>query len=114
VAGYYTLAAGSIGVTCLPEVLRKKLPKHPVPTIHLGRLAVDLAFRGRRLGETLLMHALRAALNLADKLGVYAVNVWAIDENARTFYTHFGFLPLEDDPQHLYMPLETVATLVGS
>src|SRR5262249_45560900 len=61
VAGYYTLAAGAFDVGCLPEAVRKKLPKHPVPTVHLGRLAVDQAFRGRRLGETLLFHALHAA-----------------------------------------------------
>src|SRR5438876_4117406 len=45
VAGYYTLAAGSFDVSCLPEAERKKLPKLPVPTVHLGKLAVDLAFR---------------------------------------------------------------------
>ena len=37
VAGYYTLAAGSFDVSCLPAAVRKKLPQHPLPTVHLGR-----------------------------------------------------------------------------
>jgi len=48
VAGYCTLASGNIDVSILPESERKKFPKHPLPTIHLGRLAVDVAYRGRR------------------------------------------------------------------
>jgi GNAT superfamily N-acetyltransferase len=108
VAGYYTLAASSVEVNCLPEATRKKLPRHPVPTIHLGRLAVDQAFRGKRLGETLLFHALRAALDLSKQLGAFAVDVWAIDDAARAFYLKYGFLPLEDAPLHLYLPMATV------
>ena len=109
VAGFYTLAAGSIGVSILPASIRKKLPKHPVPTIHLGRLAVDKAYRGQRLGETLLLHALKAALELSESLGAYAVDVWAIDNEAREFYLKYGFLALEDEPLHLYLSMATVA-----
>src|SRR5438105_5045803 len=107
VAGYYTLAAGSIALDCLPIAERKKLPKHPVPTIHLGRLAVDVAFRGRGLGVTLLLHALRAALQLSEKLGAFAVEVWAIDDAARAFYAKYGFIALQDEAFHLYLPLKT-------
>jgi GNAT superfamily N-acetyltransferase len=114
VAGYYTLAAGAFDVSCLPEAARKKLPKHPIPTVHLGRLAVDQTFRGQRLGETLLFHALRAALELSEKLGAFAIDVWALDEEARTFYQKYGFLLLEDDPLHLYLPMQTVAAMFGS
>ncbi len=63
VAGYYTLAAGAFDLGCLPPKDLKKLPKHPVPTVHLGRLAVDLAFRGKRLGETLLFHSRRCSVH---------------------------------------------------
>ena len=67
VAGYYTLAAGSFDVSCLPAAEHKKWPRHPLPTVHLGRLAVDRACRGKRLGETLLFHALHAALGLSEQ-----------------------------------------------
>jgi GNAT superfamily N-acetyltransferase len=111
VAGYYTLAAGSFDVSCLPAAVRKKLPKHPIPTIHLGRLAVDLTCRGQRLGETLLFHALRAALDMSKKVGAYAVDLWAIDDEARAFYLKYGFLPMEDNTLHLHLPMATIAAL---
>lgn len=113
VAGYYTLAAGSVGVSCLTETVRKKLPKHPIPTIHLGRLAVDHAFQGRRLGETLLFHALHSALDLSEKLGAFAVDVWAIDDEATKFYQKYGFIPFTDDLKHLFLPMKTIASLLA-
>ena len=111
VAGYYTLAAGSFDVSCLPAAVRKKLPKHPIPTVHLGRLAVDVSFRGQRLGETLLFHALHAALDLSEKLGAFAVDVWAIDADAQAFYAKYGFISLEDNPLHLYLAMKTVEAM---
>lgn len=111
VAGYYTLAAGAFDLTCLPAKDRKKLPQHPVPTVHLGRLAVDQAFQGKRLGETLLFHALRNALAVSETLGAFAVDVRAIDDEARSFYEKYGFVPLEDNPFHLYLPLKTVEAM---
>src|SRR4051812_28893077 len=59
VCGYYTAAAGSFSLDALPEETRQRLPRHPVPSIHLGRLAVDLNYRGHGLGRTLLFHCLR-------------------------------------------------------
>ena len=41
VAGYYTLSAGAVAFASLPEDVSRKLPSHPIPVIHLGRLAVD-------------------------------------------------------------------------
>jgi GNAT superfamily N-acetyltransferase len=114
VAGYYTLATGSFDLSCLPESVQKKLPRHPLPTLHLGRLAVDQSFRGRRLGETLLFHALRACLELSEKVGAYAVDVWAIDEDAAAFYRKYGFLPLLDDPLHLYLLMQTIQAMFGA
>ncbi len=87
------------------------LPKHPVPTAHLGRLAVDLSCRGQRLGETLLFHFLGRALGVSDCFGIFAVDVRATDEQAAAFYRKYGFIALEDDPLHLYLPLRTVQAM---
>jgi GNAT superfamily N-acetyltransferase len=110
VAGYYTLAAGSLDASSLPTASYKHLPKHPIPTIHPGRLAVDSAFQGKGLGETLLFDALQRALELSEKLGAFGVDLWAIDEQAGAFYQKYGFLAL-DDPLHLFVPMKTVAKL---
>ena len=111
VAGYYTLAVGAVDISTLPESDRKKLPQHPIPVLHLGRLAVNKAHQGRRLGETLLYHALRAILVIAETAGVFAVDLWAIDDEARAFYEKYGFVTLADHPLHLYLPMKTVEAM---
>lgn len=113
VAGYYTIAAGALDLSALPEAERKKLPKHPIPTIHLGRLAVDQSQRGKGLGEILLMHALKSAVELSESLGAYAVDVKAIEGSARGFFEKYGFIGLADSTRHLFLPMKTIAVLFG-
>lgn len=108
VCGYYTISAGSFSIGALAEATRKKLPKHPVPTVHLGRLAVDVSSQGHGLGRTLLFHFLSQALKVSRELGVFAVDLLAIDEPSKAFYLRYGFIPLEDDSRHLYLPMATV------
>jgi predicted N-acetyltransferase YhbS len=108
VYGYYTLAAGSVPFQHLPAKSAKKLPKHPVPVLLVGRLAVDQAAKGRRLGEGLLMDALRRGLALSAQLAMFAVVVSAIDEEAKRFYLKYGFMPLADSELNLYLPIKTI------
>jgi GNAT superfamily N-acetyltransferase len=108
VAGYYTLASGSIAFQNLPSAAARKLPRHPVPSVILARLAVDRAAQGQGLGETLLIDAFRRTLELSDALGVHAVEVDAIDEQAKAFYGRYGFVPLTGQPLRLYLPVATI------
>ncbi len=108
VAGYYTLASGAIPFADLPGDVAKRLPKHPVPVILLGRLAVDQKAQGRGLGKALLQDALRRCLGLSEQLGLYAVEVLAIDAEARGFYAKYGFVPLSDNDLHLFLPIKTI------
>src|SRR5437588_9239854 len=108
VLGYYTLASGAVPFAHLPGRMAKKLPRHPVPVVLLARLAVDQSVQGQGLGGLLLADALRRCLGLADQLGVHAVEVDAIDEEARAFYEKYGFTALQDDPLHLYLPLASI------
>jgi GNAT superfamily N-acetyltransferase len=108
VYGYYTLAAGSLPVQNLPPKAARKLPRHPVPVALLGRLAVDQAAQGRRLGAMLLFDALKRCVALSRSIGIYAVEVTAIDESARNFYAKYGFAPRLDGDLHLYLPISTI------
>jgi ribosomal protein S18 acetylase RimI-like enzyme len=108
VRAYYSIASGSFSVHSLPQTSRKKLPKHPVPTAHLGRLAVDVAYQGQGLGRILLFHCLATALHVSQQIGVLAVDVIAIDEPSKALYQRYGFMSLEDDTRHLYLPIGTV------
>lgn len=113
VLGYYTLAAGAVAFENIPAETSHKLPRHPVPVILLARLAVDQTAQSKALGQRLLMDALERALSLSGELGVYAVEVDALDEAAAAFYRKYGFVPLVDDPHHLYLPMATVEEVLG-
>lgn len=108
VFGYYTLAAGSVSFQNVPSRAAKKLPKHPVPVILLARLAVDQTVRGQGLGRVLLLDALTRSLELSANLGIHAVEVDAIDEEARQYYHKYGFVALEDSPLHMYLSIASI------
>jgi len=113
VEGYYTLASSSVAFEHVPEESARKLPKHPMPVVLLARLAVDCKAQGQKLGEKLLIDALSRCLGLADQLGIHAVEVDAIDEQARSFYLKYGFVSLRDDPRHLFLPVATIRDALG-
>ena len=108
IAGYYTLAAGSVPLTDLSEAMAKKLPRYPlVPVARLGRLAVGVAFQGQQLGAALLWDAgLRA---MQSGMGVFALVVDAKDETAAAFYKHHGFTAFSSNPLTFVLPIATLA-----
>jgi predicted N-acetyltransferase YhbS len=112
VVGYYTLAAGTVACANLPPDVARKLPQHPIPVVLLARLAVDQSVQGQRVGERLLGDALSRAAALSKSLGVYAVELVAIDEQAAAFYARYGFMPLLDDPKHLFLPISVIEAAV--
>ena len=114
VVGYYTLAAGAVAFQNMPQEIAKKLPRHPVPVILLARLAVDRSAQAQGLGRALLMDALQLALSISKSLGVFAVEVAAIDEQAVLFYAKFGFTSLVDDPRHMFLPIGTIEQAVAA
>ena len=85
--------------------------RHPVPVACLGRLAVNLAAQGKNLGKTLLLDALGRCAKMSADVALYAVEVQAIDEQARNFYLKYGFVPLADDPHHLYLSIKAIKKL---
>jgi predicted GNAT family N-acyltransferase len=107
VLGYYTISSSGVAFDIVPE----NLPRHPLPVASIGRLAVGLSARHRRLGETLLIHALRSAHHAARIVGIYAVVVNALDEAAGNCYLKYGFRELIDDRLHLYLPMKTIERL---
>ncbi len=105
IKGYYTLSSGSVARPDLPE---KRLPRYPVPVVLIGRLAVNRNSQRQRLGEFLLLDALRRSAQLAQHLGIFAVVVDALNEQAYNFYRKYGFVETVDDPMRLYLPIKKV------
>jgi len=105
IKGYYTISSGSVARQDLPEI---RLPRYPVPVVLLGRLAVDKNTQGQKLGEFLLLDALKRSAQLAHHLGIFAVVVDALNEQAQSFYRKYGFAQTVDDPMRLYLPIKKV------
>ncbi len=112
IVGYYTLSAFVVAVTELPEAMQKKLPRYPrLPATLLGRLARDERFPGT--GSLLLMDALTRAHQKSAEIASLAVVADAKDEVALTFYRKFGFARLGSDPNRVFLPMGTIAELIG-
>lgn len=112
IAGYYTLSQYSVDLGTVPPDIARRLPKYPmVPATRIGRLAVSTAFRGRGLGEILLMDALHRSLTLSRQVASAAVIVDAKDAQAMTFYRKYGFLELPNIAGRHFLPMTTVAQL---
>jgi predicted GNAT family N-acyltransferase len=108
VVGYYTLVFGSVEHAEAPARLVKGLGKYPVPLMVLARLAVSIAWQGKRLGEGLLKDAMLRTLQAADIAGMRAMAVHAKDDQLRTFYERYGFIPSPTDPYHMFLLLKDV------
>jgi predicted GNAT family N-acyltransferase len=112
VAGYYTLAASSVLLADLPESLVKKLPRYPtVPVARMGRLAVSHSAQHIGLGSALLADALVRVFQ-AD-VASYAMVVDAKHELAVRFYANHGFKQFSSQPMSMWLPMNTVASLVS-
>jgi len=90
VIGYYALASGSIERPIAPKTIARNMPD-PIPVTVLGRLAVDLQFQGQRLGAALLKDSILRTVLVSRNIGVRAMLVHAISEDAKRFYVSYGF-----------------------
>jgi GNAT superfamily N-acetyltransferase len=103
-AGFFTLSAGSVSCSSLPESLAKKLPRYPIPVALIGRLAVDNKSQGKGLGSILLADACQKVLQASAVLAVAGIIVDAKDHKAVLFYEHFGFISLQGQADRMLLP----------
>jgi GNAT superfamily N-acetyltransferase len=113
VLGYYTLAAAQLPLSVLPEDQAKKLPRHPVPVLLLGRLAVDRTLHGQGAGKFLLRDAVRRCVSVSDQIGAFAIYVEVIDDQAVRFYQKFSFRLLLPEPDKLFLKISDAHTAIG-
>jgi GNAT superfamily N-acetyltransferase len=111
VVGFHTLVVGSVLPEQAPERVRKGQARHPIPLMVLARLAVSCEEQGKGLGSGLLKDAIQRTMAAADIAGIRALAVHAKDEEARSFYAHFGFVESPTDPLHLFVLLKDLRSL---
>jgi GNAT superfamily N-acetyltransferase len=105
VAGYYALAAGSIGHGDAPPRVTKGIGHYPVPVIILARLGVDVHEQGRGVGSELVRDALLQAAAVTERVGVRALLIHAETPEVAAFYQRIdpGFVESPTDPLHLLL-----------
>ncbi|MFN8607452.1 MAG: GNAT family N-acetyltransferase [Vulcanimicrobiota bacterium] len=112
IQGYFTLVTRTVESQQLPTK-KKRLPTGPIGVILLGRLAVDQRFQGQKLGQRMLLRAMAQVEHAGQQVGVYALVLDTIDEQARNWYLSldFGFQPLPENPERLFVTLAFIQQL---
>jgi GNAT superfamily N-acetyltransferase len=110
---FYTLSNDNIHYEYLPVELKKKMPESytNLPVTLLGRLAVDQNFKGKGIGELLLLDALKRCYDVSkESIGSMAVVVDPLDEEAVSFYKKYGFIVLPDSGR-MFLPMKTIGEI---
>jgi predicted N-acetyltransferase YhbS len=114
VVGYYALSSGDVAAAIVPGRVKRNMPD-PVPVVLLARLAVDRGWQGKQLGRSLFRDGVQRVVQAAELIGIRAIVVQAISEEARGFYRALGF---DACPGELMMMVVTLgdarAVLEGS
>jgi GNAT superfamily N-acetyltransferase len=113
VVGYYCIATGSVERRALPSAMKraKGLPNQ-VPVAIVGRLARDRRYAGKGLGRDLLQDALSRILAASRIIGIRAVLVHALDEEAAKFWQAHEFMECPIGSGTFYLAVETIADAI--
>jgi GNAT superfamily N-acetyltransferase len=106
VIGYYCLAAGAIGRAEAPSAIKRNRPD-PIPVLVLGRLAIHKDHHQKGIGTALLRDAILRAIQAAEIVGITALLVHAISEQAKRFYRSRGFIESPIKPMTMCLMLAT-------
>jgi GNAT superfamily N-acetyltransferase len=113
VVGYHALCLSSIERAEGTERAQKGAPD-PIPAMLLARLAVDVAVKERGLGAFLLRDAMSRALAVSEQAGMRLMLAHAVNEEARSFYEHFGFERSPSDPMNLQLLTKDIRLALDS
>ena len=108
VAAYVSLTTGSIRPDAAPKRYTRRMPRYPIPTVLIARLAVARRYQRQKPGSRLLAEALRLAVAASDTAAARLVVVDAVDDQAATFYRRWGFIDIPENPHRLFRKISDI------
>lgn len=111
IIGFFTLSGHSVLRDNLPPNIQVSNYKD-LPFLLLGRLAVDLNYRGQGYGDMLVYHAFKITVRTAEEVGILGMAVEAKDDKAASYYQGLGFLSLEGTPDRMVLPIQTIKSFI--
>ncbi|SKA67755.1 Acetyltransferase (GNAT) domain-containing protein [Thiothrix eikelboomii] len=98
IVAYVSLTAAEIKREYLPKSQQRNRPES-IPAVLLGQLAVDSAYQGQGIAQSLLFFAFRTTVQISEQIGCACLITHPLDKKARTFYQHWGFEDTPFDPK---------------
>ena len=108
IVAYYSVSTGMVLPTELPKVVS---PKMTIPVVSLQRIAVDNAFKGRKIGTKLLLYVLDEIQKMALRVGIYAVVLEPLNETVVSFYEGFGFQVMPGNSEKMFITVKQIRAL---
>lgn len=106
IVGFYTLTMTPIDLKALPAQLQKKHQSSTSGGL-IARLAIDKRYKGKGIGEWLLIDALKKLLQASNTVAFPVIIVDAKD-GAENFYTKYGFTPFTEADNKLFITIADV------
>ena len=93
IVGFVTLCNAQIEFDEMPASYKHSMPKYPVPSVKIARLAIDKKYQGMGYGKSLLLYAFKKIIQVSVSTGVKVISV-DVKESSKGFYEKYGFVDL--------------------
>lgn len=115
VIGYYSLSMGRVLSEEVVGFMRRNMSRE-IPSVVLGRLAIDADWQGQGLGRALLHDAVLRSLQTARDRSARLLVAHALSPEAEAFYRRHGFtrLPVETPTLALDLVKLSAVAMVSS
>ncbi len=107
--GFYSISATVIEQSQVDI----RWPKHPLPAILLGRLAVDLNYQKQGFGAILFADACKKVIDAANIIGCVGLITDAKDQKAILFYSKLGMKPFKTKSNTLFLKTKEIMSNIN-
>ncbi len=107
VIGFHSISAATVEA----KTIDIRWPKHSMPVVLLGRLAIDIQSHGQGYGRLLVADVFQKALSVSKLIGCTAIVTDTKDQAAIEFYRKCGVKSFKGNESKLFISMKTVESL---